>query len=413
MLREIAAYFRRTDMGYLLTADKGIMLQQIIEGARHGCLIPRCLLIDPTTSCNLRCTGCWAAGYHHHHHLSLEKLREILDEARRMKIRYCMYSGGEPLMRKADLITLAKEYQDISFSAFTNGTLLDEDFADQMAQVGNLTLAFSLEGYEKDTDERRGNGVFEKVLHAMRLLRERDIAFAYSVCYHAKNYQTVASHEFLDFLRQQGAWLGWLFTYIPVGNDADVDMVCSAHERAYVFEQIREYVQKQDFPIIDFWNNGHLSGGCVAGSVGFVHVNARGDIEPCAFCHYADCNIHDTTLQKAMNSPFFKAFRAHHPFHDNPMRTCPVLDNPADLVRAVEEGKAYSTELQSPENVRDLAKKTLPFARAWAKVADGAYAKLSKNERRRYTHYLRILKLRRLFEKRKAIEPLPQEYGEE
>lgn len=67
-----------------------------------------------------------------------------------------IYSGGEPLIRKKDLITLAKKHDDCMFLAFTNATLVDDDFAREMVEAGNFALAISVEGNEAKTDMRRG-----------------------------------------------------------------------------------------------------------------------------------------------------------------------------------------------------------------------------------------------------------------
>ena len=41
-----------------------------------------------------------------------------------------------------------------------------------MVRVGNLSLSISLEGFEEVNDGRRGNGIFNKVMQSMDLLRE-------------------------------------------------------------------------------------------------------------------------------------------------------------------------------------------------------------------------------------------------
>jgi MoaA/NifB/PqqE/SkfB family radical SAM enzyme len=62
------------------------------------------------------------------------------------------------MVRKDDILTLCRRHQDCGFMMFTNGTLIDEAFADQMLEVGNLMPAISVEGYEAETDFRRGAG---------------------------------------------------------------------------------------------------------------------------------------------------------------------------------------------------------------------------------------------------------------
>ena len=69
-----------------------------------------------------------------------------------------------------------------------------------MKEVGNLSLSISLEGFEEVNDLRRGAGVYEKVLHAMDLLKASGQIFGTSICYTSKNIETVTSDEFLDMI---------------------------------------------------------------------------------------------------------------------------------------------------------------------------------------------------------------------
>lgn len=391
MIKAVSKFFNSQDLFSLITMDKFKTVRQIKMGNKHKCFVPRCLLLDPTSSCNLKCNGCWAAGYNNHDNIAYEKLDEILTQAEELDIEYCFLSGGEPLMRRNDLIKLCEKHRGITFSAFTNGLLIDEKFADEMKKVGNFTAFVSIEGFKEKTDFRRGKGVYDKVIEAMKILKSKDIAFGFSVCYHSQNYMEIASDEFLDFMREIGCWIGWLFTYIPVGNDADLSLVCTPEQRAYVHTKISDYNKRHDITVIDFWNSGHLAAGCVAASTGFVHINSRGDIEPCAFCHYSDSNIHKVSLVQALKSPFFKAFRNAQPFSDNPMRSCPLIDVPEKLTEVVESSGAYSTELDSPENVRSLVAKTLPISKAWQVEADKIYEKFPGKFKRSFMTHKKIL----------------------
>ena len=70
-----------------------------------------------------------------------------------------IYSGGEPLIRKADIIKLCEKHPDCAFLASTNGTLIDEKFADDMLRVkGDFVPAISIDDLKDYTDSRRGKG---------------------------------------------------------------------------------------------------------------------------------------------------------------------------------------------------------------------------------------------------------------
>ncbi|MEG1551774.1 MAG: SPASM domain-containing protein, partial [Oscillospiraceae bacterium] len=114
--------------------------------------------------------------------------------------------------------------------------------------------------------------------------------------------------------------------------------------------------------------------GCIAGGRHYLHINANGDVEPCAFVHYSNVNIKDHSLIEALQSPLFMEYYHGQPWNKNHLRPCPILDNPEAIKGAVERSGAHSTEMLAPEDVNDLIAKTMPFANNWAKVADEIWA---------------------------------------
>ena len=56
--------------------------------------------MDPTSACNLRCTGCWAAEYGHKLNLTFDELDNIVTQGKELGIYFYMMTGGEPLVTK-------------------------------------------------------------------------------------------------------------------------------------------------------------------------------------------------------------------------------------------------------------------------------------------------------------------------
>jgi MoaA/NifB/PqqE/SkfB family radical SAM enzyme len=378
-------FFEVKSLFNFLTIDGPLQLvREVYNSRRYNCVIPRLLLIDPTSSCNLSCKGCWAADYSRNSHLSFEKLDEIFTEAQKIGVLTIIMSGGEPLIRKNDIIRLCEKHRKLTFGMFTNATLIDEGFASEMKRVGNLNAFVSIEGYREDTDSRRGAGTFDRVVAAMDLLKKYDIGFGFSACYHSGNYKTVASDKFLDFLCDRGAWFGWMFNYLPIGCNADTTLCCTAEERGWVARRIEEYQKKNRFAIIDFANSGHKAIGCVAAGSDFAHINANGDLEPCAFCHYSDSNINEMTLVEALRSPLFSNFRKNKPISGNSYRPCPMMDVPDKIVKITSIPGVRSTHLNNPETAEQLAQKTRPLAEKWKPEADRLFDAMPADERRRF-----------------------------
>lgn len=339
----------------------------------HGCNVPWLILMDPTSACNMKCKGCWAAEYGHNQSLSFEELDDIIQQGKKLGIYFYMYTGGEPLMRKKDLIKLCEKHRDCYFVAFTNGTLIDDDFAKEMVRVGNFSVTLSVEGFEEENDGRRGEGSFDNVMKAMDILREHGLIFGTSICYTSKNIETVLSDKFLDLIIEKGAMYSWYFNYMPVGNGAVPELIPTVKQREYIYHRVREirsFEGGKPIMLLDFQNDGEYVGGCIAGGRNYLHINSAGDVEPCVFIHYSNSNIRENTLLECLKSPIFMAYKEGQPFNDNHLRPCPMLENPELLNEMVKRTGAHSTDLISPEKVDSLTSKCMPYANEWKEKAN-------------------------------------------
>ena len=349
----------------------------------HECNIPWAILIDPTSACNLRCKGCWAAEYGHKLSLSYDELDNIITQGKELGIYFYLYTGGEPLTRKDDLLKLCEKHNDCEFHAFTNGTLIDDEFCKRVVDVGNFTMSVSIDGSKEVNDERRGEGVYDKIMTGMEKLKEYGILFGTSVCYTSQNVYSVTSDDFLDMLIEKGSRFIWYFHYMPVGNDAAIDLLPIPEQREYMYHRVREIRGLEGGkPIfaIDFQNDGEYVGGCIAGGRNYLHINPNGDVEPCVFIHYSSANIKEVTLLEALKQPLFMAYRDNQPFNNNHLRPCPMLENPEYLRNMVKQCNAKSTDLQSLEEVDHLCDKCTLYAHNWADVADKLWEENKKDK---------------------------------
>ncbi|MBL4931422.1 radical SAM protein [Clostridium paridis] len=338
--------------------------------AKYDCNIPWAILMDPTSACNLKCIGCWASEYGNKLSMDINTLDKIICQGKELGIYMYIYSGGEPLVRKKDIISLCEKHDDCIFLAFTNGTLIDEDFSNEMLRVCNFIPAISVEGFEAETDMRRGIGTYKAVIDAMNLLKAKELPFGFSTCYHSKNTDVVGSEEYLDLMIEKGAKFGWYFTYMPVGINSPTDLMVSNTQREFMYNRIRKFREEKPVFTMDFWNDGEYVDGCIAGGKCYMHINANGDVEPCAFIHYSNINIKESSLLDSLKSPLFMEYRKNQPFNSNHLRPCPLLDNPDYLKEMVNNSKAKSTDLMEPENVDFLTSKCTETSKRWALTSD-------------------------------------------
>lgn len=85
------------------------------------------------------------------------------------------------------------------FFVYTNGTLNDASMAKWLSQLGNVLPCISVEGYEGETDARRGKGTYAKIIAAMDNLRREGVLFGFSATITRQNNELITSDEFIDF----------------------------------------------------------------------------------------------------------------------------------------------------------------------------------------------------------------------
>ena len=337
--------------------------------------IPFVILLSPTMRCNLSCTGCYAAKYDKNDDIPYAEVDRIVKEARGLGIYYFVILGGEPFLDKL-LLAIYEKYHDVVFTPFTNGTLFDDTLADRLKTLGNVFPMFSLEGFEKETDARRGAGTFQKVMQSMDLLRERGVLFGVSSAATRNNMDIASSDEFIDMLIAKGSKLSWYFIYMPVGKEPDVTMMLTPEQRIELGRRVRHIRTEKPYFAIDFFNDAPYVGGCIAGKY-YCHINSREDVEPCIFAHFACNNLKGKSLLDVFRSPFFKTLRHKQPYNDNLLLPCMMIDNPDVIREIVQETGAYPTDDSAKQMISDpkfmqqldqLAEEFKPYAeKAWEK----------------------------------------------
>ncbi len=354
---------------------------------QHGLWPPSFVVISPLAACNLDCAGCYAGAYGHMEpNLSYDDIVKIIEEARGWGTRFITISGGEPTLYwnriKGDdqgIKDICERYQDMVFLMYTNGTLIDEAMAAEMAQLGNITPAISVEGFKEETDARRGDGVYDKVMAAMDVLREHKAFFGASVTYTTRNLDTIASDEFIEMLMDKGCFYAWYFMYVPVGRAPDLSLMVSPQQRERMAHKTWEWLNTRPIFVADFWNSGPLVKGCIAAGRpnGYMHINHQGDICPCVFMLYSAHNIHesdsDTPLLDAVKSDFFEIIRkGQREKENNPLAPCQIVDHPEVLKEAVESTTASSTQ-EGQTLLTELHPLLQQRAQEWCKIADGLW----------------------------------------
>ena len=289
----------------------------------HGCHIPWIILMDLAGTWDFHCTGYREAEYGNEGNLTCGEMDSVISQGKELGIYFYMMTGGEPLVRKSDILELCKKHNDCVFHCFTDGTLVDQQLCDAMKKVGNLSLSIRLKESEEAGDFRRGSGVYEKAIHAMDLLHENGLIFGNSICCTRKNPEAVTSDEFFDLLIEHGSRFAGYFYLSSEGMKAAPERMPTREQREYIYHRLREVRAKEggrEIFTIDFQNDREFAGGCIAGDRTYCHMNINGDMEPCTFFHYSGANIRDNTLLDGLKYLFNKNMPGVCPMPENPER---------------------------------------------------------------------------------------------
>ena len=371
---------------------KNFIVNAVIKGGKirtkiekeEGWAPPFFLLISPTMRCNLKCIGCYAGEYNQKDDMSIELFDRILTEAKEIGIYFIVLSGGEPFIRK-DILDMFKKHNDVYFQVYTNGQFIDDKLAKKLSELGNVIPAISIEGFEKETDHRRGSGIYQNVLQAMANLKKHGVMFGFSATPTKLNSDMLCSDEFLDFYIDKGCSFGWYFQYIPIGLKPDTSLMATPDQRVHLRDRLDGIRKTKPIFLGDFWNDGAHVGGCMAAGTRYLHIICTGDVEPCGFVHFAVDNIKDKSLREVINSDFFKKLRSLQPYCDNKnlLIPCSIIDHPEMLREAVKECGARPTHPGSDSIVKDpkIIKALDKYSKEMKKKSDKIWEKDFKKEK--------------------------------
>jgi len=289
---------------------------------RRGFEPPSFLAISPTRRCNLRCAGCYASSsMNDGATLEYEVFRRVLQEIRDdWGSHFAVISGGEPFLYKSDgrtLLDVLGEFPDEYFLVFSNGTRIGHETARHLAGLGNVTVAVSVEGFARETDARRGPGVYREIERTMKALRQAGVPFGISMTATRQNADLLLSEEIIKhYFDDQGAVYAWLFHYMPIGRDPLCDLMVTPEQRSRLLERQLDLLWNRKLFFIDFWNGGPLSAGCISAGRkgGYFHIDWDGNVSPCVFIPYAVDNVYriyreGRALSSVLDHPTFKAIR--------------------------------------------------------------------------------------------------------
>jgi len=321
-------------------AKKATKIRQ--QYTKNGKNIPVFIIASITSSCNLHCTGCYSRANNScnddipSNQLTEEEWEDIFRQARDIGVSFIVLAGGEPLIRK-EVISKATYFPEILFPVFTNGTMLNEEYFKLFDNNRNLVPIISLEGDEEITDNRRGNGVYSKLIKSMELMRKNNIFFGISITFTKRNLHSLLSSEFIEKLHDYGCKVLFFIEYVPLSIET-IDIAPDDDERELLSNEINHLRQKySDMLFMSFPGDEKTSGGCLAAGRGFFHINSHGDAEACPASPYSDMNVKETSILEVLDSKLFRSLQDEGILIDKHKGGCVLFEHKDEVEKILEK----------------------------------------------------------------------------
>lgn len=319
----------------------------------HGFNTPSFIVISPSMACNLRCTGCYADSTEKVRTLDWDLMNQIVRDVRDLwGTQFVVISGGEPLAyrsRGKSILDIVEQNPETFFMMYTNGTLIDDDVAARMAELGNILPAISLEGWREKTDQRRGEGVFNRVMTTMDHLFDAGVLYGVSLTATRQNAEEILSDDFIEFLfKEKHAVIGWVFQYMPIGRAFTTSLMPTPQQRLAMWRQSWKLIREKRVFLADFWNHGTVVDGCLSAgghdNGGYFYIDWNGNVTPCVFVPFSPVNVNDIyskggNLNTIYDYPFFARIRnwQKKDCDGNLLMPCLIRDHHKDLRQFIQK----------------------------------------------------------------------------
>ena len=139
---------------------------------------PLCASLELTYRCNWRCVFCYNPRRHDRRPLSAAEWCAVLDDLRALGTLYAALTGGEPLVHP-EFLALARAVRERAFALriLTNGALVTEALAEEIAALRPMAVELSLHGAKAETHDRATAtpGSFDAMLRGLDRLLRRNV----------------------------------------------------------------------------------------------------------------------------------------------------------------------------------------------------------------------------------------------
>ncbi|HLK65990.1 MAG TPA: radical SAM protein [Bryobacteraceae bacterium] len=299
------------------------------------------LVLQPHTRCNCRCVMCDIWKVTESREISAEDLERHLEDIRRLKVRWVVFTGGEPLMH-SDLFRLAALLRPdgIRTTILSTGLLLERHAAAIVESTDEVIV--SLDGPEVVHDAiRRVPGAYRRLAEGVRSIHQ--LAPAYPIAARCTIQSGNAAHlrETVAAARELGlrsiSFLAADLTSTAFNRplvwpedrqssvapplallEREVEALIHAYPAdGFVLESPAKLRRTVSHFRAHYGLESHVAPRCNAPWVSAV-LEANGDVRPCFF-HPPIGNTSSASLEEVLNGKLAMSFRGALKVVENPI----------------------------------------------------------------------------------------------
>jgi len=288
---------------------------------------PELLIVSLTEACNLSCPMCniKKPPDAYNTRVDINKLYEIIDQAKTMDIKTLVLSGGEPFLAKEifDIAAYSKK-KGMNVSVTTNG-VFNQATAEKIAISAISHIHFSLDGLEKVHDLTRGTGSFSRLLKSVKIIKstnpEKSLGFGTVITsYNCRSLFAITKFadnlgvnviNFIPYLVNnidpQHSPKGKKFSKLWLDKE-EVDLLREEFQKIDNYRyRILKIDKNPDFEsLIKYYSLDRISKVCFSGYKSIIITALRQEdnkpVSEVFFCQGSCGNIYEVSLRRAWHS---------------------------------------------------------------------------------------------------------------
>ena len=262
-------------------------------------------LLSVSSRCPYRCRYCYAAEHlaEGDEALSLDTLFHALEDLNTWRVPSVFLTGGEPMMRKAELPALLRRCRRmrIAFWLVSTGWGVDTASLLELRALGLRGVVISLDSSDPEVAARsKGHpDAFDNAIAAIRAAHEAGLIVSVDTMVPAGSplLEQAGYDAFLDFLVGHGVHFLNLFPPHPTGGAETHHLPALSAEDVHKLEALMNAsnARRGRQPLAYAAVVWEFRRGCVGGQQ-FIYIDPQGELRACPFLRRSAGNIKDESL---------------------------------------------------------------------------------------------------------------------